>query len=118
MQAQCHSERKHYAKGLCKSCYSIAWNSFHKERVREYVSNYNKEGRRIALDYYGNRCSKCGYNQDLRALDFDHINNDGANFRKTVSNIGPWLVRNDFPEEFQLLCRNCNWIKELDRRNR
>ena len=47
-------------------------------------------------------------------LTIDHINNDGNKRRKIEgrgSALYKWLIRNSFPEGFQVLCFNCNWIK-------
>ena len=42
----------------------------------------------------------------------DHIDNDGHKHRKGADtshhNIYYWLVRNNFPTGFQILCMNCN----------
>ncbi len=76
------------------------------------------------------QCSKCGF-EDIRALCIDHINGDGANHRRQItsndlskkprdgggSNTYRWLKRNGYPEGFQVLCFNCNQIKECEQRD-
>lgn len=53
----------------------------------------------------------------LDALSIDHINNNGAEHRKEISkgntNIYSWLKKNNFPEGFQTLCMNCQFIKRM-----
>ena len=46
-------------------------------------------------------------------LTLDHINNDGAEHRRRMvsKDIVLYLIRNNFPEGFQILCYNCNCIK-------
>lgn len=49
----------------------------------------------------------------MEFLTIDHINNDCAKHRKenkwiSSSSIYPWLIKNNFPEGFRLLCYNCN----------
>lgn len=63
-------------------------------------------------------CMRCGCD-DLRVLDIDHVNNNGAEHRKSVgyTNIVWWIMKNNFPPGFQILCKNCNWIKEIERRD-
>lgn len=85
------------------------------EKYRAYTRNYQRRLRLKCLDYYGNsnpKCACCG-ETEIKFLTIDHINNDGAKHRKMVktSNIYQWLVKNKFPEGFQLLCYNCNCSK-------
>jgi len=71
------------------------------------------------IEHYSNGkncCARCGLS-DIRVLDIDHINNNGANERKVSgNNLVHKIFLNNFPEGYQILCRNCNWIKELERR--
>ena len=65
----------------------------------------------------GVKCVQCGYSNEL-ALAFDHIYDDGyrdrklrtLDFRKYLGN--PSLAG----ERLQVLCANCNHIKEIKRR--
>jgi hypothetical protein len=73
-------------------------------------------------------CAKCNFN-DVRALTIDHMNDDGADHREAirkelgrVSKIGAeaqyyWLVDNNFPQGFQVLCHNCQHIKKYGDNN-
>ena len=69
--------------------------------------------REAVLDHYGRRCACCGETQVV-FLTVDHVNNDGAEHRKTVhaSAIYRWLLRSGFPPGFQILCFNCNCGKQ------
>ena len=69
--------------------------------------------REAVLDHYGRRCACCGEAQVV-FLTVDHVNNDGAEHRKTVhaSGIYRWLLRRGFPPGFQILCFNCNCGKQ------
>ena len=63
--------------------------------------------------HYGNCCNICG-EEDYIVLTIDHINQDGASHRKKIGlNAGTtfyrWLIKNNFPKGYRLLCRNCNW---------
>ena len=71
---------------------------------------------------YAMRCGSCGFS-DHRALQLDHVDNNGAQERKAIGNrlsagttFYRWLRRNGLPPGYQVLCANCNWIKEIDRR--
>lgn len=58
-------------------------------------------------------CIKCGFS-DMRALCIDHINGDGKHRSNGISGyrLYCWLKKNNFPEGFQVLCANCNLIKQ------
>ena len=73
------------------------------------------------------KCNHCGYD-DIRALCLDHINNDGAEQRRKIrpkskhrggNAIDVYInaKRNKFPKDLQVLCSNCNRIKEHKRIN-
>lgn len=66
------------------------------------------------------RCECCGENI-IEFLSIDHINNNGAEERKRLGWRGRgkafyyWLVKNNYPEGYQVLCCNCNhgkWINK------
>lgn len=94
----------------CKTC-SI-------ERSRSEISKLGLKGRRQAdrvriIDHYtkGKReCACCGERQ-IRFLCVDHVNGGGSKHRKAVGHVDRWLIRNNFPGGFQILCHNCNMAK-------
>jgi hypothetical protein len=74
--------------------------------------------------YGGNVCACCGETES-KFLTLDHMNNDGAAFRKAVYRKNKrgntagyhtyyWLARNGFPSGFQVLCMNCNYGKRMN----
>ena len=72
--------------------------------------------KQTVISAYGGKCIKCNY-LDIRALQIDHINGDGASHRKQTgagSRFYQWLKNNNFPEGFQILCANCNSIKRVE----
>jgi len=66
------------------------------------------------LTHYGNgkcACVICGFD-DLRALSIDHIEGGGNEHRRKVGRqIYLWLREQDYPEGYQTLCMNCQFIK-------
>ncbi len=59
-------------------------------------------------------CARCG-NDDLRALSIDHINGGGGRHIAEIhGNLYSWLKRQDYPDGFQVLCMNCQWIKRAE----
>lgn len=63
--------------------------------------------------HYGQRCACCGESR-YELLTVDHVNNDGKAHRMEIGGGGKlyrWLIINNFPPGFQILCMNCNWAK-------
>jgi hypothetical protein len=58
---------------------------------------------------------KCCKEEMLEFLTIDHINNNGSQHRKQIgiASMYPWLIKNEFPPGFQVLCMNCNWGKRI-----
>lgn len=106
--------------------YSRDWRSKNKEWD---VEQNRLERVRVKNDVFSHysggeiKCKSCGFN-DIRALQLDHINNDGAEERRRVGHSRTsaggtfyrWLRKNGFPPGYQILCANCNWVKEWERR--
>ena len=61
--------------------------------------------------YGGYICACCGVKEPM-FLSLDHINNDGNDMRKehgkTPERLYRWIVKNNYPKIFQVLCMNCN----------
>lgn len=65
--------------------------------------------------YGGYKCACCGETEP-KFLSVDHVRNDGADHKRkhnlrTGEQMYRWLIRNNFPEGFQILCMNCQWGK-------
>ena len=92
---------------------------------KEYATEKRKRIREATFAAYGgNVCACCGETES-KFLTLDHINNDGAAFRKAVYRKNKkgntagyhtyyWLARNGFPAGFQVLCMNCNYGKRMN----
>jgi len=107
---------------------------FVKKQRESYRKNYQRNGesmressklaarkrREIVLFFYGGnppKCACCG-EMEIKFLTLDHINNDGAKHRRELwknnkkgGNLCQWLITNNFPKGFQILCYNCNCAK-------
>lgn len=97
-----------------------------RDYFRDYYHKY-KEARRESdrlsvlrrklkvLDHYGGVCSCCGESWPV-FLTMDHIHGGGNAHRRTSSDVKViyrWLVRNNYPPGFQVLCFNCNFAKHV-----
>jgi hypothetical protein len=101
-----------------------------KKYVETHRAEYNRKQRESkvrlkqeALKRYGEECKHCGFS-DYRALQIDHVNNDGAKERNSLGGKNfsghrfyRWLKFCGWPEGYQTLCANCNIIKYVESRN-
>lgn len=88
-----------------------------RKRGREYWQKLRHEA---MMAYGGYRCKCCGETEPT-FLSLDHINNDGAEHRRSLgyaqngkgasSQIWKWLRDHGYPKGFQVLCMNCNHSK-------
>lgn len=79
--------------------------------------NYRIRLRSQVFALYGNKCLQCN-NCDLRVLQIDHKHGGGAIERKRL--VDHQVYRNvlNNPDNYQLLCANCNWRKREDHKLR
>lgn len=105
------SRRFDYPEGMSSQ---NAYYHRHKSQIRAYVKVKLREQRLMALEHYGGSppsCRCCG-ETIIEFLSFDHINGGGSKHRKSgIGNMSYWLVKNNFPIGFQILCHNCNQAK-------
>ena len=92
-----------------------------KERVNKVHREYYLKNKNKIFDHYGWKCNCCG-ETGKSFLNLDHVNNDGHKERK--SNIGVnerstrsiymQVIREKFPDKYQILCANCNMSKRIN----
>jgi len=102
--------------------YRREWNKKHPEKVKEYGRIHQEKFRikswklkKEAVDYLGGKCSKCGYDKSLAALDFHHLDpskkedgignliwkNHSMNFTKLKKELDKCVI----------LCKNCHAVE-------
>lgn len=103
---------------LCLTCNIVKPQSeFYKKGIKYmsrciscYLKNNTKVRQQVkqqCVDYLGGKCSKCGYNKCLAALDFHHIDinqkdKNYTNNRMSFEKLKPEL------DKCVLLCANCH----------
>jgi hypothetical protein len=93
-----------------------AYGKPQKSRCNECMRKYHKEGYKkrklMVIRHYGGKCACCG-ETNIEFLSIDHINGNGNKHRNEVigkrrAEFYPWLIKNNYPEGFRVLCMNCN----------
>ena len=88
------------------------WHQNNKERMNEFGRKSREKRKQEILTYYGGCfCSICGI-VDIEVLTIDHIDGGGTKQRRGFRDghaIYRWILNNNFPPGFRVLCRNCNW---------
>ncbi len=105
-------DNKYHAKGLCDNCRARKWVSENIEKSRMIRRKSFLKTRMMVLKHYGGKCNCCG-ESEANFLSIDHINNDGNVWRKTHKShaLYTWIVLNNYPDDLQILCYNCNMAK-------
>lgn len=106
------------ALGLCWCCKARKTGSVLKkcEVCRAQSRRRAERHKQHVFERYGNYCACCGLT-DARFLSVDHVNNDGAHQRRTRHGTGEqfyrYILKLGCPNEYQLLCFNCNFAKRM-----
>lgn len=127
---------------ICKECASQKrsdWGKQNPDRVRasrrkhqstavfrltqsRWACENRQRKRMIVLRHYSPNltCQRCEF-RDVRALTVDHIDGGGCKHRKEVTgrphgslDFYKWIIKNNFPPMFQILCSNCQSIKRWE----
>lgn len=83
------------------------------EKIKKWTSDCRRANKLKILTHYSNgtlSCACCG-EDTYQFLTLDHINNNGNVDRKkglTSNKIQVYLIKNNYPLGFQILCYNCN----------
>lgn len=93
---------------------SKAYYYSHREVQQAKQRAHYLQLRLEVLVHYGGVCACCG-ERHYEFLSIDHIDGGGKAHRRVIGTSGKsiiyWLVKNDYPEGFQVLCHNCNMAK-------
>jgi hypothetical protein len=87
----------------------------YREKARGRARQWKRAFRNAVLDHYGRSCACCGATENLT---IDHVNGGGKAHRielfgRDSVNIEfyRWLIEQNFPPGFQVLCKPCNSSK-------
>lgn len=93
------------------------YHAIHGPEMAERKRALRAKFRELVLEHYGRRCSCCGETRN-EFLCVDHVNGGGIRHRKDNNIHGGegmyrWLLKNDFPDGFRILCHNCNLARGI-----
>lgn len=125
--SQYHNQsRTAYKHPVCKHCNTkevYRKNRANKPGVARRVRRFLTKWKAAAFAAYGGKCACCGETEPT-FLTLDHVNNDGADWRRMVfrqtGNFGAglptyrWCALNGYPPIFQILCWNCQHGKRYN----
>jgi hypothetical protein len=112
----------------------LAYRRDYRARNREKLLEQDRAGRTQrtleVLRHYGNGTASCACCNEscVEMLQLDHIDANGADHRKFLKQEGvggyatgwfiyKWLIDNNFPEGYQVLCASCNIGKHRSKVN-
>ena len=108
-------QRSYYAKNKEKrQLWAKGSRARRQPQIRDYMRTFSWQRKTKVLTAYGGKCACCG-ETDMHFLTLDHILGDGRAHRRELggtSNVYQWLIDNNFPPGFQVLCVNCNCAKQ------
>lgn len=88
--------RRNNTTYICKKCRMESIKLNHLKRKLEMV------------EYKGGKCSRCGYNKNLSALEFHHIDPSNKSFEISYYAAMKWdRIKNEL-DKCILLCSNCH----------
>jgi len=114
-----HYWKNHERIRKFQNAYSKKYREQNREKVREQVRKWGRKKyweRKVKIfQLLGDKCVKCGFS-NKKALHIDHINGGGQQQKKSYGGARYLQYVLDHPDEFQILCANCNQIKKYDNR--
>lgn len=115
-----YNKKHHQLKKTERNIHSRLYYKTNRDMLVIKQRKYNNKMKIQIYNHYSNfniKCNCCGESM-IEFLSIDHINNDGFEHRKTVGNgtaLYKWLISNNYPLGFQILCHNCNFAKGKDK---
>ena len=95
------------------------WKEHNREEVKASYRKTYMDLRHQAIAELGGKCAQCGFD-DIRGLCIDHVNGRGVKHRErenfNMYRYYGYILENVSTGEFQVLCANCNQIKEFELR--
>jgi hypothetical protein len=110
-------------EAYCKKCKPIKQKERYNknpERFRAAQKTLSDSIKKETFAFYGGHCICCG-EKHIDFLAIDHKNGGGTAHRRSIGiafsgqRFYRWLKKNGYPNEYQVLCHNCNFSKHLNK---
>ena len=109
-------------KSWCRECNNQATTEYYRadpEYARWRQTQQMLRLKRTVLSFYGSgkcACVTCG-EERIECLSIDHVNGNGRQHRikiglKAGGNFYLWLRKQGYPEGYQTMCMNCQFVKK------
>lgn len=100
------------SKTFCsKDCYSIGRSkkvrSIHSKSNYAHVKSFRKKIKKLAVEYKGGKCEKCGYSKCITALEFHHLDPGVKDFSTSGVSKSFDVIRLEL-DKCIMLCANCH----------
>ena len=107
--------------------YQRTWYRKNRDRLLQKAKKYQEQWydalRAEVLSHYSTEgiiaCIACG-EERFPCLSIDHVKDNGAEHRRELGkggrNFYRWLKEQNYPEGYQTLCMNCQFVKDFRRR--
>jgi predicted transcriptional regulator len=106
-------------KKYCKNKRVLSTKIGRKARVAEAVQTRRKKIKKLAIDYKGGSCQRCGYNKCDGALEFHHLDPTKKDFSISSSgNTRAWEVIKKELDKCIMVCANCHREIHEEERNK
>ncbi|MGB0976967.1 MAG: hypothetical protein ACPGSG_08285 [Prolixibacteraceae bacterium] len=115
-------KKRKYSRNRAKERYNsdeeykqkqIELSQKYRTNNKSLIKDKSKRFRMNIILEYGGKCNCCGESK-YEFLTLDHVNNDGNVRRRKEHNgrnLFKYIINNDFPNDIQVLCYNCNMGK-------
>jgi 5-methylcytosine-specific restriction endonuclease McrA len=93
-----------------KYCYKCSGDSTRKDNeTRKHQKTVLRRSMKLqAIKMLGGKCSKCGYDRCVDALEFHHENQDEKEFKLGSGNTMSWVDYKSEAMKCILVCSNCH----------
>ena len=99
---------------------SLEYHWEHREHCLANNRKREEKIRNLIFNHYGRKCECCGETIE-QFLSIDHINGGGSRHRRELGSGGrglyAWIIKNNFPPLFRVLCMNCNFARSKRNNN-